>query len=109
MAKNTGKISKTAKASMVGGKKRAAPVVFDGTRVVPLNGGQHAYVHTGGRTVHAATNSEAFVAVITEVAADNPDRIRGELTGLAAKFPEHGWDDTLARLEQAGAFSVVEA
>lgn len=68
--------------------------------IIPLNSGRHAYVIHGGRTVHAATDSELFDARLAELAADGQrDRIRAELSTLSSQYPSHGWDRVLSRLE----------
>lgn len=75
--------------------------------LIPLNSGKHAYVRnlTNGKTAHLRTDSEAFVEEIrTLAAAGHAAKVRAEINGLAAAFPEHGWDATEKRLVEAGVF-----
>ncbi|MEU2613969.1 hypothetical protein ABZ570_20650 [Micromonospora sp. NPDC007271] len=107
MASNT---SKTARASVRAGQAGqggALSVLGEFKYVIPLNGGKHAYVRnlTNGKTAHLRTDSEAFVEEIrTLAAAGHAAKVRAELSGLAAAYPDHGWDATEKRLVEAGVF-----
>lgn len=107
MASNT---SKTARASVRAGQSAqggALSVLGEFKYVIPLNGGKHAYVRnlTNGRTMHLATDSEAFVEEIRALAqAGHGAKIQAELEALATAHPDHGWDTTEKRLVEAGAF-----
>lgn len=100
--------SKTSKKAMAAasGSKTAAQQSGEGSTLVPLNSGRHVYLRHPGtkQTLHLATASEQFVEVVAEVAAGGQaGKIRAELQELDGRFPEHGWGDTLSRLEAAGA------
>jgi hypothetical protein len=105
VASNT---SKTARASVRAGQSgqgAALSVLGEFKYVIPLNGGRHAYVRnlTNGRTVHLATDSDAFADEVRLLAqAGHGAKIRAELTALAAAYPSHGWDTTEKRLVEAG-------
>ncbi|MEU3454223.1 hypothetical protein ABZ671_11555 [Micromonospora sp. NPDC006766] len=107
MASNT---SKTARASVRAGQAGqggALSVLGEFKYLIPLNSGKHAYVRnlTNGKTAHLRTDSEAFVEEIrTLAAAGHAAKVRAELNGLAAAYPEHGWDATEKRLVEAGVF-----
>ena len=107
MASNT---SKTARASVragQAGQSGGLSVLGEYKYLIPLNKGKHAYVRnlTTGKTVHLATNSDAFVEEIKTLAgAGHGDKIRGELDAFADSYPEHGWAETQKRLVDAGAF-----
>ncbi|MFD2763451.1 hypothetical protein [Micromonospora eburnea] len=107
MASNT---SKTARASVRAGQAGqggALSVLGEFKYLIPLNSGKHAYVRnlTNGKTAHLRTDSEAFVEEIrTLAAAGHAAKVRAEINGLAAAFPEHGWDATEKRLVEAGVF-----
>ncbi|SCE87521.1 hypothetical protein GA0074695_1795 [Micromonospora viridifaciens] len=107
MASNT---SKTARASVRAGQAGqggALSVLGEFKYLIPLNGGKHAYVRnlTNGKTVRLSTDSEAFVEEIrTLAAAGHAAKVRAELNGLAAAYPDHGWDATEKRLVEAGVF-----
>ena len=107
MASNT---SKTARASVRAGQAGqggALSVLGEFKYLIPLNGGKHAYVRnlTNGKTSRLRTDSEAFVEEIrTLAAAGHAAKVRAELNGLAAAYPEHGWDATEKRLVEAGVF-----
>ena len=56
--------NQTKAAKAVSGAKAAGATVSvgEGLRLLtPLNGGKHAYVNSGGRSVHVATNGDAFL------------------------------------------------
>lgn len=106
MATNT---SKTARASVragqAGSQGAALNVLGEFKYLIPLNRGKHAYVRnlTNGRTSHLATDSEAFDAEIRAlVEAGHGNKVRAELTALAAAHPGQGWDTTEKRLIEAG-------
>ncbi|MFJ8578445.1 hypothetical protein [Micromonospora sp. NPDC093277] len=107
MASNT---SKTARASVRAGQAGqggALSVLGEFKYLIPLNGGKHAYVRnlTNGKTERLRTDSEAFVEEIrTLAAAGHAAKVRAEINGLAAAYPEHGWDATEKRLVEAGVF-----
>jgi hypothetical protein len=107
VASNT---SKTARASVRAGKATAGgalSVLGEFRYLIPLNRGRHAYVRnlTNGRTVHLATDSEAFVEEIrTLTGAGHGVKLRAELAALAYTHPGHGWDTVGKRLVEAGVF-----
>jgi hypothetical protein len=107
VASNT---SKTARASVRAGKATvggALNVLGEFRYLIPLNRGRHAYVRnlTNGRTVHLATDSEAFVEEIrTLTGAGHGAKLRAELAALADTHPGHGWDTVGKRLVEAGVF-----
>ena len=102
--------SKTARASMrTGGQKESYIASADATRIVPLGGGTHAYVldPRDGRTLRFAVASEQFIAALVELAGSNHgDRLRRDLTDLAAKYPS--WETVGARLDAALAPAAPE-
>ncbi len=112
MASNT---SKTARASVRAGAAGAAgsiTVLGEYKYLIPLNGGRNAYVRniTTGRTPNLRTDSDAFVEEIrTLAAAGHGAKIRAELESFTREHPDHGWDATLARLDEAGAFGETAA
>lgn len=71
------------------------------TVITPLNKGRHAYVSTGSKTLHVATDSEAFIDAIRSLDAKHLPKVTSELEKLNERFPEAGWDATLARLRSA--------
>jgi hypothetical protein len=104
--------SKTARASVRAGAAAASggalSVLGEFKYVIPLNRGKHAYVRnlTTGKTVHCATDSEAFLNQVKALSeAGHGTKIRSELDALAQAHPEHGWDLTTKRLEEAGILS----
>lgn len=111
MANNT---SKTARASVRAGQSGQGgglSVLGEFKYLIPLNKGKHAYIRnlTTGKTVHCATDSDAFVAEIKGLAeAGHGEKIRGELDAFVNSFPGQGWDATTKRLEEAGAFGAAE-
>jgi len=107
VASNT---SKTARASVRAGQAAqggALSVLGEFRYLIPLNRGKHAYVRnlTNGKTAHLATDSTAFVEEIRTLAgAGHGQKVRAELTALAAANPDHGWDAAEKRLVEAGVF-----
>ncbi|HEX6077200.1 MAG TPA: hypothetical protein VFZ32_18305 [Micromonosporaceae bacterium] len=104
--------SKTARASVragaAGASGGALSVLGEFKYVIPLNRGKHAYVRnlTTGKTVHCATDSEAFLNEIKALSeAGHGTKIRSELDALADVHPDHGWDVTAKRLVEAGVFA----
>ena len=104
--------SKTARASVRAGAAAASggalSVLGEFKYLIPLNRGKHAYIRnlTTGKTVHCATDSEAFLNEIKALSeAGHGTKIRSELDTLTQVYPEHGWDLTTKRLEEAGVFS----
>jgi hypothetical protein len=113
VASNT---SKTARASVragqAAGQGGALSVLGEFKYLIPLNRGKHAYVRnlTNGKTVHLATDSDAFVAEVRVLAgAGHGAKLRAELAALAAANPGHGWDTTAKRLIEAGVFEAEPA
>ncbi|MGH3657824.1 MAG: hypothetical protein ACRDUA_14305 [Micromonosporaceae bacterium] len=102
--------SKTARASVRAGAGNAGgalSVLGEFKYLIPLNGGKHTYVRnlTNGKTVHCATDSEAFVDEIKALTdAGHGAKIRTELETLAEMHPDHGWDLATKRLVEAGVF-----
>ena len=84
--------TKAAKA-VSGTGKSAGVTVGEGLRLLtPLNGGKHAYVNSGGRSVHVATSGDAFLDVVRELAGSGQEsRIRTELALLAQEYPQSAW------------------
>lgn len=114
--KKPSRTSKTARQAVRAGSGTAAgglTVTGDIVRVIPLNEGRHCYLRTvDGRSVHVATAGPAFVELVRSQVTSAPAmaaKLRGELAGLAGRFPAHGWDATLARLEAASAFEPPAA
>lgn len=107
MAGNT---SKTARASVRAGQAGQGgglSVLGEYKYLIPLNQGKHVYIRnlTTGKTVHLATDSEAFTSEIKTLAeAGHGDKIKVELDAFAEQYPSHGWADTTKRLVDAGAF-----
>ena len=55
--------NQTKAAKAVAGAAGGAVTVGEGLRLLtPLNSGKHAYVNSGGRSVHVATSGDAFLA-----------------------------------------------
>ncbi|MGH3713419.1 MAG: hypothetical protein ACRDT4_08180 [Micromonosporaceae bacterium] len=100
--------SKTARASVRAGSAGpggALSVLGEFKYLIPLNAGKHAYVRniTNGRTVHCATDSDAFADEIKVLAdAGHGTKLRSELDALAELHPDQGWDVTTKRLVDAG-------
>ncbi len=107
MASNT---SKTARASVragQAGKGGGLSVLGEYKYLIPLNKGKHVYVRnlTNGKTVHFATDSDAFAEEVKGLAeAGHGEKIRMELDSFADAYPDQGWADTTKRLVEAGAF-----
>lgn len=105
----SGKQSKTSRASVragAGGAGGGISALGEIKYLIPLNRGKNAYVRnvSSGQTPNLKTDSEAFVEQIrTLAAAGHGNKIRAELEALAAESPDHGWDATLKRLEDAEA------
>lgn len=94
--------TKAAKAVSGAGKAAGGAVsVGDGLRLLtPLNGGKHAYVNSGGRSVHVATGADAFMEVVRDLAANGQEsRIRTELALLAQEYPQSAWPAVRDRVE----------
>lgn len=108
----SGKQSKTSRASVRAGAGAAAGQISalgEVKYLIPLNRGKNAYVRniTTGQSPNLKTDSEAFVELIrTLSAAGHGNKIRVELQTLAAEAPDHGWDATLKRLEDAEALGA---
>ncbi|MGH9043110.1 MAG: hypothetical protein ACRDZ3_23100 [Acidimicrobiia bacterium] len=98
---DAGTQSKTARASMrTGGAKESFIASADASRVVPLGGGTHAYVldPRDGRTLRYPVTSDKFIDALVQLAGTNHgDRLRRDLTDLAAKYPS--WQSVTARLD----------
>ncbi len=92
--------TKAAKA-VAGTGKAGAVSVGEGLRLLtPLNGGKHAYVNSGGRSVHEATDGQAFLDVVRELVGNGQEsRIRTELTLLAQEYPQSAWPAVRDRVE----------
>ena len=107
MASNT---SKTARASVRAGQAGqggALSVLGEFKYLIPLANGRFAYVRnlTNGKTNHLRTDSDAFVEEIRVLsAAGHGAKIRAEIEGLDAAFPQDGWGATEKRLADAGVF-----
>ena len=94
--------TKAAKAVAGTGKAAGASVtVGEGLRLLtPLNGGKHAYVNSGGRSVHVATSGDEFLNVVRDLAGNGQEaRIRGELALLAHEYPQSAWPTVRDRVE----------
>lgn len=79
------------------------------TIFIPCNYGRNAYVFSTktGKNPNLAVESPAFVAAVAEnVENGQGAKVREELTALATRFPDHGWDATLERLENAGVLTA---
>lgn len=86
-----------------------AQTLGDTRLIIPCNAGKNAYVRdvASGKNPNLATASEAFVeALRVNTAAGHGEKLRDELERLSREHPDHGWDATLARAEQAGALSA---
>lgn len=107
-----GKQSKTSRASVRAGAAGAAggiSALGEVKYLIPLNRGRNAYVRNvaSGQTPNLKTDSEAFVEQIrTLAAAGHGAKIRAELEQLAAVSPDHGWDSTIKRLDEAEALGA---
>lgn len=95
-----GKVSKNQRTSRPAGASGPVQLLGEQKVLIPLNGGKHAYVRVNGRSIHAATDSQAFVDAVTQL--DAADRVGAELDLLHSTYPSHGWDATKARLAEAG-------
>jgi hypothetical protein len=93
--------NQTKAAKAVAGSAGAAVSVGEGLRLLtPLNGGKHAYVNSGGRSVHVATSGDAFLDVVRDLAGTGQEaRIRGELALLAHEYPQSAWPAVRDRVE----------
>lgn len=105
--------SKTAQASMRAGQKKGAylPSTLI-PRLVPLDRGNGVRLrHPGnGQTLSLRTNSAEFVAAIKDAAtAGFGDSLREEIVQFVGAYPGNGWEETLQRLDKAGAFSAFVA
>lgn len=101
--------SKTARASVRAGAAGPGSLTVLGEYkyLIPLNKGKNAYVRNivTGRSPNLKTNSDAFVEEIRSLAdGGHAAKVRAELDVFAQEYPEHGWDATIARLEEAGVF-----
>jgi len=102
-------VSKNQRTSTAAGGK-TAPMQFVGdvALITPLNQGKHAYVFNpvARRTLHCATDSDAFVEEVRAVVAGGHyERITRQLDELRERHPDHNWDQTKDRLEAAGVFA----
>jgi hypothetical protein len=108
VASNT---SKTARASVragAAGAGQSITVLGEYKYLIPLNGGRNAYVRniTTGRTPNLRTDSDAFVAEIKALTeSGHGAKVRAELEAFIEAHPDHGWDATLRRLDEAEAFA----
>lgn len=109
----SGKQSKTSRASVRAGAGGAAgggiSALGEVKYVIPLNRGRNAYIRniTTGQTPNLRTDSEDFVEQVRSLsAAGHGSKIRAELETLAAQSPDHGWDATIKRLEEAEALGA---
>lgn len=94
--------TKAAKAVSGAGKAAGGAVsVGEGLRLLtPLNGGKHAYINSGGRSVHVATGGDAFLDVVRDLASNGQEnRIRTELALLAQEYPQSAWPTVRDRVE----------
>jgi hypothetical protein len=93
--------NQTKAAKAVAGGAGASVTVGEGLRLLtPLNGGKHAYVNSGGRSVHVATSGDAFLNVVRDLAGNGQEaRIRGELALLAQEYPQSAWPAVRDRVE----------
>jgi hypothetical protein len=93
--------NQTKAAKAVAGAAGGAVAVGEGLRLVtPLNAGEHAYVNSGGRSVHVATGGAAFLDVVRDLAANGQEsRIRTELALLAQEYPQSAWPAVRDRVE----------
>jgi hypothetical protein len=93
--------NQTKAAKAVAGAAGASVSVGEGLRLLtPLNGGKHAYVNSGGRSVHVATNSEAFLNVVRDLVGNGQEaRVRSELALLAQEHPQSAWPSVCDRVE----------
>jgi hypothetical protein len=93
--------NQTKAAKAVAGASGAAVSVGDGLRMLtPLNSGKHAYVNSGGRSVHVATTGDAFLDLMRELVANGQEnRVRTELALLAQEYPQHAWPAVRDRVE----------
>ena len=81
-----GKQSKTARSSMPMTAKGVFITAPDMARIVPLNGGHHAYIRDlEGRTHRLATDSVAFRTLCLKM--DTDGRMTNELSRLSATNP----------------------
>jgi hypothetical protein len=98
--------SKTARRSSPTSTSGAFAVDPGVNRLIPLGGGDYAYVlHANGSTSHLAVESEAFAAAVTTlVAAVGAERVQRDFAERIAG-PAPQWADVLARLDSAGVFA----
>ena len=109
----SGKQSKTSRASVRAGAGSGGPgsisALGEVKYLIPLNRGRNAYVRniSTGQSPNLKTDSEDFVELIRQLASlGHGHKIRAEIEALAAESPEHGWDATLKRLEDAEALGA---
>lgn len=93
--------NQTRAAKAVAGAASGTVTVGEGQRLLtPLNQGKHAYVNSGGRSVHVSTSSEQFLVSLRElVDAGQGNRIRSELSLLAEEYPDQAWPSVRDRVE----------
>lgn len=93
--------NQTKAAKAVSGAGHAAVSVGEGLRLLtPLNGGKHAYVNSGGRSVHVATSGDAFLDVVRDLVGNGQEgRVRSELALLAHEHPQSAWPAVRDRVE----------
>jgi len=101
--------NQTRAAKAVAGSASGAVALGDGLRLLtPLNSGRHAYINSGGRSLHLATSGDAFLDAVRElVAAGQEAKIRGELAALAQEYPQDAWPAVRDRVE-AELFAAAE-
>lgn len=109
----SGKQSKTSRASVRAGAGAGGAgnisALGEVKYLIPLNRGRNAYVRniSTGQSPNLKTDSEDFVELIRALAAaGHGNKIRAEIEALAAESPDHGWDATLKRLEDAEALGA---
>lgn len=93
------------------GANRGPALSGEVSLVQSLNGGKHARVTdpATNKSHHVAVSGEEFNAAVSRVVdAGLGERVRADLESLHARFPEHGWDQALRRLDGAGVFAGAQ-
>ncbi|MGH8869114.1 MAG: hypothetical protein ACRDYU_14125 [Actinomycetes bacterium] len=107
--------SKTSRASVRAGSgagKGAITFLGEIKFIVPCHGGRYAYVRNvvTGKMPHVTTDSDRFADEVRSLAgAGHAGRLKAEFESLAAEHPSDGWELTMKRLEEAGAFQAEDA
>ena len=79
----------------------------DSSRLISLSGGALAYVcYPRGSSTKVRTDSEQFAELIATMTAANLGlKVRSEIAGFVATWPDSNWPSVLDSLDARGAFT----